>query len=194
MVLATAVLVYSAWGSAAKIAAALVYGASSVLLFSASSLYHIMKKSENERSIWRTVDHMSIYILIAGTYTPICLLALGGILGISILCIQWGLALAGFVSELFWKKRPRWISTVLYLVMGWVAIGAIVPLTKIMSFYLLSLLFGAGIIYSIGAVIYALKKPDPFPGVFGFHEIFHFLVLLANGTFCLMIYNIIKIY
>jgi hemolysin III len=192
MAAATVLLTYSARTNLVAFAVALIYGCSSTILFTASTLYHFKKKEENEKSIWRTIDHMSIYIMIAGTYTPICILVFSSTWGITIVSIQWGLAIAGFLSEMFWKKRPRWISTLIYLSMGWVVVTAIMPLIHGLTPNLLTLLVLAGISYSSGAIIYALKKPNPLPGLFGFHEIFHTLVLLANGFLFVMIYNIIK--
>jgi hemolysin III len=188
----TVVLAYTARKEPLSLAVAIIYGACSTLLFTASALYHCNKKEENERSIWRTIDHMSIYIMIAGTYTPICALVFSNAWGVTIVSVQWGLATAGFLSEMFWIRRPRWLSTGLYLAMGWVVCSAIVPLVKGLSGSLLVLLVSGGIAYSTGALIYALKKPNPIPGVYGFHEIFHSLVLIANAIYFVMIYRIIN--
>lgn len=193
MFLATIPLVYSAREDAMKITVAIIYGCCSILLFTASTLYHFKKKEENERSVWRTIDHISIYIMIAGTYTPICAIVFRNAWGVSIISIQWGLALAGLISELFWRKRPRWISTILYLSMGWVAVTAIGPLIQNLSSGLLTLFGLAAITYSSGAIIYALKKPNPIPGILGHHEIFHILVLIANGFFLVIIYNVLNL-
>lgn len=130
--------------------------------------------------------------MIAGTYTPICALVFNNVWGITIISVQWGLAIAGFLSEMFWIRRPRWLSTGLYLAMGWVVFSAIVPLVKGLSSSSLILFVLGGIAYSAGALIYALKKPNPIPGIYGFHEIFHTLVVVANGLYFVMIYKIIN--
>jgi hemolysin III len=190
-IFATVLLSYAARTDPVTFTVAIIYGSCSILLFTASALYHFMKKEENEKSVWRTIDHMSIYLMIAGTYTPICILVFNNAWGITIISIQWGLALAGFLSEIFWHRRPRWLGTVLYEAMGCVVLVAIVPLINGMPVSLLLLLVSGGLFYSIGAIIYALKKPDPLPGIFGFHEIFHTLILIANGFLFVMIYKII---
>jgi hemolysin III len=192
MASATIILAYTARKDPLSLAVAVIYGACSTLLFTASTLYHLNKKEENERSIWRTIDHMSIYIMIAGTYTPICALVFNNVWGITIVSIQWGLALSGFLSEMFWRKRPRWLSTLLYLSMGCVVLAAIAPVIQGMSTPLLILLASGGVAYISGAIIYATKKPNPIPGIYGFHEIFHTLVLVANSLYFVMIYKIIN--
>ena len=191
MVIATIVLAYKARTDLFSLAVVIVYGACATLLFTASTLYHLKKKDDDERSVWRTIDHMSIYIMIAGTYTPLCAFVFNNVWGITIASIQWGLALAGFLSEMFWRKRPRWLSTLLYLSMGCVVLAAIVPVFEGLSGSLFVLLASGGIAYISGAIIYALKKPNPAPGIFGFHEIFHTLVLIANGIYFVMIYKIV---
>jgi hemolysin III len=192
MASATILLAYTARKDPLSLAVAIIYGACSTLLFTASTLYHLNKKEENERSVWRTIDHMSIYIMIAGTYTPICALVFNNVWGITIVSVQWGLAIAGFLSEMFWIRRPRWLSTGLYLAMGWVVFSAIVPLVKGLSCSSLVLFGSGGFAYSVGALIYVLKKPNPIPGIYGFHEIFHTLVLVANSLYFVMIYKIIN--
>ncbi|NLE00324.1 MAG: hemolysin III family protein [Fibrobacter sp.] len=169
----------------------IIYGLCSILLFSASALYHFKKKADNEKSIWRILDHISIYIMIAGTYTPVCFLSLKSTWWITILSIQWSLAVLGLVFELFRIRAPRWLTTSIYLLMGWVAIVAIVPIFKGIPPISFAFFVTGGVFYSSGAIIYALKKPNPFPGFLGFHEIFHFLVLIATGFFVAMIYNIL---
>jgi hemolysin III len=191
MASATIFLAYTARKESLSLAVAIIYGACSTLLFTASALYHLNKKEENERSVWRTIDHMSIYIMIAGTYTPICALVFNNVWGITIASVQWGLAIVGFLSEMFWIRRPRWLSTGLYMAMGWVVVSAILPLVKGLSCSSLVLLVSGGIIYSTGALIYALKKPNPLPGIYGFHEIFHTMVFVANAIYFVMIFKII---
>lgn len=164
-----------------KIIACIVFGISLILLYLASSVYHLVIASEKVLSILRKVDHSMIYILIAGTYTPICLVALNGYLRWGYLIAIWSLAMGGVLFKLIWFKSPRWISTVLYIVMGWLAIFALVPLYYSLSLNgFLWLLFG-GISYTVGAIFYGLKKPIIIKN-FGFHEIFHVFVML--GSLC----------
>lgn len=194
MSIITALLIYVAREKWAYIIVVTIYGMSTILLFSASALYHFNKKVENSKSAWRVFDHISIYLMIAGTYTPICFFSMSKPWWITIVSVQWGLALAGFCFELFRINAPRWLTTSIYLVMGWVAIVAVVPIYKGIELNAFLLLVTGAVLYSSGAIIYAIKRPNPFPGVLGFHEIFHVLVLLANGTFALMIYKILVTY
>ena len=159
-----------------------VYGSSMILLYTASALYHLLPLSEKGTRAFRTLDHVMIYLLIAGTYTPLCLVPLRGAWGWSILGVVWGLALAGMVFKLLWLGAPRWLSTTIYLAMGWICLTAIYPLIRTVPAGGLLWLAAGGLSYTVGALVYWLKKPDPRPGVFGFHEIFHLLVL--GGSFC----------
>ena len=159
-----------------------IYGSSMILLYTASSLYHLLPLSEKVTRIFRTIDHAMIYVLIAGTYTPCCLVALRGGWGWSLFGVVWGLAVLGIAFKVFWLEAPRWISTSFYVGMGWVVIVVIYPLVQRMPLGGLLWLAGGGVFYTIGAVIYGLEKPDPWPKVFGHHEIFHLFVLA--GSFC----------
>ncbi|MFA6660976.1 MAG: hemolysin III family protein [Bacilli bacterium] len=169
----------------------LVFGITSFLLYSASTNYHLFGKPASEIGYLRKIDHASIYLLIAGTFTPFCVLAIERPLGLIVLTFVWVLGIIGFSAMFinsFWEHFPRWAATGLYLLMGWVSLFIIYPL-RIYPLLLLLLLLG-GIFYTIGAVIYAIKKPNLFKG-FGFHELFHIFVLL--GTIChyIAIYNIV---
>ena len=159
-----------------------VYGSSMVMLYTASALYHLLPLSEKGTRMFRTLDHIMIYMLIAGTYTPICLVPLRGAWGWSIFGVVWGLAVGGIFFKLFWLEAPRWISTGIYLLMGWTCLAAIYPMVMAIPGGGLFWLMLGGVFYTVGGVIYGLKRPNPVPGVFGFHEIFHLLVLA--GSFC----------
>lgn len=157
-----------------------------ILLYTFSSLYHLLNVSEKATRVLRKFDHIMIYILIASTYTPICLGPLRGGWGWSIFGIVWGLAIIGTVLTATWINAPRWLTTGIYLAMGWTVIIAIYPMISIFNSLgalssLLWLLAG-GIFYTIGAVIYGLKWPPLKNKYFGFHEIFHIFVML--GSFC----------
>ncbi|RPI01349.1 MAG: hemolysin III family protein [Ignavibacteriae bacterium] len=159
-----------------------IYGASLILLYCASAMYHLLTLSSHSLTILRRIDHAMIFILIAGTYTPVCLLPLRGIWGWSLFGVVWSMALAGIVQALFWIHAPRWLSTTLYLIMGWLVIAAFYPLVLSIPMNGIIWFILGGLCYTGGAIIYALKKPDLFPGVFGFHELWHLLVIA--GSFC----------
>ncbi len=159
-----------------------IYGTSMILLYTASALYHLLPLSERGSQVLRILDHVMIFMLIAGTYTPICLVPLRGGWGWSIFGVVWGLAVAGVFISLFWIHAPRWVTTGIYLLMGWVCIVAIYPIVTSLTPEGIFWLVAGGLFYSVGAVVYALKKPNPWPPHFGFHEIWHLFVLA--GSFC----------
>lgn len=169
-----------------------IFGLSMILLYTASALYHWLPLQGPGLERMRKLDHMMIFILIAGTYTPFCLVPLRGPWGWSILATVWGTALFGIGFKLFWLHAPRWLYTALYVAMGWIALAGIVPLVRTLPAPALLGLFGGGVFYTSGAVIYALKKPDPIPGFFGFHEIFHILVLLGTASHFWAIYRYVS--
>lgn len=163
-----------------------IFGVGLILLYTFSSLYHLLNVGQTATRVLRKFDHIMIYVLIASTYTPICLGPLRGGWGWSIFGIVWGLAIIGIILTATWINAPRWLTTGIYLAMGWTVIVAVYPMITTFSrlgtlFSLLWLLAG-GIFYTIGAVIYGLKWPHLKNKYFGFHEIFHIFVLL--GSFC----------
>ncbi|WP_027623107.1 PAQR family membrane homeostasis protein TrhA [Clostridium lundense] len=159
-----------------------IFGISLILLYSASSTYHIARVSQKVINILRRIDHSMIYILIAGTYTPICLLALKGTLGITLFTIVWILAFTGVMFKMFWFNCPRVLSTLFYIIMGWLVVFFIVPIIKAISIKGFVWLLIGGIFYTVGGIIYALKWPKINSKLFGFHEIFHIFVML--GSLC----------
>lgn len=163
-----------------------IFGVGLILLYSASSIYHLCNVSEKASRVLRKLDHIMIYILIAATYTPICLGPLRGPWGWSIFGIVWGLAIFGLFLTIFWLNAPRWLTTGIYLAMGWTVIIAIYPMITIFASLnaLPSLwwLLAGGIFYTIGAIFYGLKWPKLKNPYFSFHEIFHILIML--GSFC----------
>lgn len=167
-----------------KLLPCMVFGASMIMLYTSSGFYHLFGKSAEEVDLFRKIDHAMIYVLIAGTYTPLCVIGLNDTLGIVSTILIWIVAAFGISTvffKKFWTKMPRWGSTGLYLLMAWISLGLLYPLSKAVPAGTIWWLFIGGIFYTIGAVIYAQKKPNPFRG-FGFHEIFHIFVLL--GTIC----------
>jgi hemolysin III len=158
-----------------------VFGVAAIGLYVASTCYHLIPYGEKRTARLRKWDHIMIFFLIAGTYTPICLIPLRGPWGWSLFGVVWGLAVAGLVLKLFWMQAPRWLSTGTYVLMGWLVLVGVYPLVRAMQPGALAWLLAGGLFYTAGGVIYALKRPDPWPARFGFHEIFHILVML--GTF-----------
>ena len=170
-----------------------IFGFGMIILYTISTLYHWLRISDEAIVKLRKADHIMIFIYIAATYTPVCIIALNGTLGWSLLAAVWGIALAGIIIKLFWINAPRWLSTVIYLLMGWLAVVVIYPLIYTLQTGALMWLLTGGLLYTIGAVIYALKKPNPFPGILGFHEIFHLFVLGGSFSHFWMIYKYIAI-
>ena len=171
------VLIALANGALAKWAAA-VYMASSLVLFGISALYHRINWSPKTKQIFRRLDHANIFLLIAGTYTPIALLALPLDKGLLLLIIVWGGALLGICFRVFWINAPRWLYVPLYLLLGWAAVIYMPDIARANVATLVLVIVG-GVLYTVGAVVYAMKRPNPAPGKFGFHEIFHSLTVLA---------------
>jgi hemolysin III len=182
------ILLFATWGRWDYFCVSLVYGLGAICMFLASGIYHAQKQEENAINIWRKLDHVDIFIMIAGTYTPLSYAYLEGAWFWSIICMQWACVLAGLFFKVFYLRAPRIISPIIYLLMGWMAVIPINILWHNMSSLSFWLLIGGGVAYSAGAVIYALKKPNPVPGIFGFHEIFHMFILLGAVLHYFMIY------
>lgn len=170
-----------------------IFGAGMILLYTASTLYHWLPVQEKARLWLRKIDHMMIFVLIAATYTPVCLIALRGAWGWSLFGAVWLCAALGIMFKICWNNQPRWISTAVYVAMGWMALVGIWPLVQALEPGALLLLFGGGLFYSLGALIYALKCPDPWPMRMGYHEIFHVLVMLGTFSHFWMMYRYITI-
>ncbi len=162
--------------------AILLFGLSLILLYTASTIYHSIKSSDSVIRILRKLDHSMIYVLIAGTYTPVALISLQGNLRWIVFIGMWSFAIVGVLFKMVWFDAPRWISTIFYVLMGWIAIFLVSPLSKVINIRGLLWLFIGGVFYTVGAVIYAAKWPRIKSKIFGFHEIFHLFVLA--GSFC----------
>ena len=181
-------LIVVAEGAAAKWAAA-VFMATSLLLFGNSALYHRFDWGPTTKAVLKRIDHANILLLIAGTYTPIAVLALPPGKGTLLLVLVWSGALAGILFRVFWIHAPRWLYVALYLLLGWAAVMYIVDLMNA-NLAMMILVIVGGLLYTGGAIVYAMKKPNPWPGHFGFHEIFHVCTVLAflcHWTACLLI-------
>lgn len=154
-----------------------IFAASLILLYTSSATYHLVPWSPRLRSVAKRIDHSMIFALIAGTYTPFCLIVLGNGWGITMLALVWTFAGLGMLMHIGWPSAPRWLSVATYMAVGWLALIPIVEVvTRMHGGAIAALLFG-GLLYSIGAAVYAMKRPDPFPRVFGFHEVFHVFVI-----------------
>ncbi|PPL14920.1 PAQR family membrane homeostasis protein TrhA [Microterricola pindariensis] len=171
------VLIALAQGAPAKWASA-VFMLTSMLLFGNSALYHRFNWKPRAKMLLKRIDHANIFLLIAGTYTPLAVLALPPEKGLVLLAVVWGGALLGICFRVFWINAPRWLYVVTYLALGWAAVMYLGDLLAV-SVAMMVLVAVGGLLYSAGAVVYALKKPNPIPGVFGFHEIFHACTVLA---------------
>jgi len=168
-----------------------VYGASLILLYGASTLYHSVRLPEPRLRALRTLDHIAIYFLIAGTYTPVALVTLRGPWGWALLAAAWTVAAAGIPFKIWFLDAPVWVSTAIYLGMGYMALLAMAPLAAVVSMSGLAWLAAGGMAYTAGAVIFARQRPDPFPGIFGHHEIWHVLVLVGSAChFAFMLFHV----
>lgn len=188
----TAILVVLARGDVGRQLGLLVYGLSAVLLFGVSGLYHVGTWSPPVRARLRRWDHANIFLLVAGTYTPITLTLLSGGWKWAIISTAWGIAVAGVVMNVASLDLPRWLTAACYVGQGWVAIVALPVITGSSGLFTLFFMLGAGVLYSLGAVMYATRRPRLSPRWFGYHEVFHLLVIAANGMFfTLMIVEVI---
>lgn len=167
------------WSTPAKIISLLVYGLSLIAMFSASATYHMVRAKDKALLILRKLDHSAIYLLIAGTYTPFCVNAFDGFWKWGMLSIIWTLAIVGIVIKIFYIKAPRWLNAGIYVVMGWLCVGAAGQMLAVLPAWVFAWLLAGGIIYTLGAVVYITKWLNFWPGVFGFHEVWHIFVLLA---------------
>jgi hemolysin III len=188
----TGVLLWLARGTA-QTAAFAVYGGSLVLLYAASTVYHALPLPPDRLRFLRTLDHIAIYFLIAGTYTPVALVTLHGPPGWALLAAAWAIAVAGIPFKIWWLDAPVWLSTGIYLAMGYMALLAAAPLAAAVSASGLAWLVAGGVAYTIGAIVFSRGRPDPFPGVFGHHEIWHLFVLAGSGChFAFMLLHVAR--
>jgi hemolysin III len=168
-------------GRVDQVVAFAVFGSSLVALYAASSLYHLLPLSPAGTARLRRLDHVCIFLLIAGTYTPFCLLALDGAWRVGLLGAVWTLALGGVLLKLVWMESPRWLSVTLYLGLGWLAVVAAPILVQKVPPGGIAWVVAGGLVYSVGALIYAFRRPNLVPGVFGFHELWHLFVMAGSA-------------
>ena len=192
-VIGSIILVYNAiqGGSIWHVLSFVIYGISLISLYTASTVYHWLPLSDEDGLIYRKIDHMMIYILIAGTYTPICLVSLRGPWGWSLLIGIWALAIGGIILKSISMNIPRWISTAIYVIMGWLVVIAFYPLKNAVSLAGIGWLIGGGIFYTVGAIFYAKKWPEFNCKWFGFHELFHLFVMAGSACHFWLMYKYI---
>lgn len=189
-VIGTIYLAIAASDSASGLVTALIYGVSVVFLFSASTLYHAFKREDNELSFWRKMDRFAIFFMIAGTSTPIFYFCLDGTYKWWMIALQWSLVGVGMISQIYFPRAPRKLYAVIYLSMGWSAIFTIKQMLANMSFSQGVLLFSGAVAFTLGGIIYAIKRPRMIPGIFSFHELFHIMVLIGGVLHYAMIYEV----
>ncbi|MCA1933422.1 MAG: hemolysin III family protein [Calditerrivibrio sp.] len=174
-----------------KIFSLFIFGISVALLYISSGLYHLVPKKSELKYLFKRLDHIMIFVLISGSYTPFCLIVIKGGIGWSMFVSLWIITILGIFFKIFWIHAPRLLYTSIYLIMGWVGVVAIYPLYTKLNLMGISWLISGGILYTVGAIVYALKKPDPFPKIFGFHEIWHIFVILGTTSHFVAVSTII---
>jgi hemolysin III len=177
-VLAGAILVAAAETASARVSVA-VYAVSLAAMFGSSALYHRITWPPAHRRRLRRLDHATIYLLIAGTYTPFGTLALSGNSRIAVLAVVWAGALAGIILTFTWSNGPKWVDAIVAVALGWIGILVLPQLVEAVGVTAVGLVFAGGVLYTAGSLVYARRRPDPVPAVFGYHELFHALVIVA---------------
>ena len=175
-------------GSALAITAVVIFGISMILLYTASATYHMVISKDSVIAFLRKIDHSMIFVLIAGSYTPYCLISLNGVAGWTLFGIITAVAVSGILFKMIWFKCPRWLSTSIYIVMGWMVVFVVAPLSEVLNSAGVFLLVAGGILYTIGGIIYAIKPDFLRSKYLGFHEIFHIFILLGSLSHFLSVY------
>ncbi|MFC1517152.1 hemolysin III family protein [Candidatus Margulisiibacteriota bacterium] len=184
---ALVILIVKGVDSPWKIVSFSIYGTTLFLLYTFSTLYHwLPKKTGGRYQIFRKLDHLAIYALIAGTYTPFCLVTLRGAWGWTLFGISWGLAITAITLQAIYINLPRWLTTTFYIIMGWLVIVVFKPLLAALPIQGFLLFLSGGLVYSVGGIIYTIRKPN-FSRAFGYHELWHTLVLIASFLHFLVI-------
>jgi hemolysin III len=181
------VLIMRSQGTQAVIAS-IIYSFCLIGLYGVSALYHRPMWNSQQYFLMRRIDHAAIFALIAGSATPICLLGLNNKAGFQLLFITWLFAIIGMIIAVFWIHGPKWVRAISYVAVGWIFIPYVSQIKSSLGTSNMRLLIIGGVIYTVGAVVYAFRRPNPFPRVFGYHEIFHILVVIASGFHFWVIY------
>jgi hemolysin III len=187
-VAATIGLVAGSISEPRRLIALLIFGLSMIALYSASTVYHLGTWTGRRLTIMRAIDHASIFLLIAGTYTPICLIVLAGWLASVVLALIWGLTAVGMGCALLALRLPRWAAAAQYIGVGWLALIPLPQMAQVLPTRATLVFAIGGLLYTTGAVIYAVRQPNPWPRVFGFHELFHLLVVGGSAAFLIGIW------
>jgi hemolysin III len=162
-----------------RVAPAAVFAASAALMLGTSTLYHRVMWRDRARMWMRRADHAGIYLLIAGTYTPVGLISLDGAWRVTVLSIVWAGAALAILVKLFWVRAPKWVAAVFAITLGWVGVAALPEIAEHDGIAPVVLLAAGGLAYTVGAIVYATRRPNPSPAVFGYHEVFHALTIVA---------------
>jgi hemolysin III len=173
-------------------ASLIIYSASLFLMFLTSSIYHLVRSTPRVTGVLRNLDHAAIYLLIAGTYTPFCIIAFDGFWRWGMLTIIWSLALVGIVVKIWMIQAPRWITAGVYVVMGWLCLFAVREMLATLSPNTIGWLLAGGVIYTAGAVVYITRRMDFIPDVFGFHEVWHIFVLMGAAAHFVAVYSLLQ--
>jgi hemolysin III len=168
----------------------IIYSLSLIGLYGISALYHCRMWSRPKYLLMKNIDHVAIFVLIAGTATPICLIGLNSKIGLTLISVLWFIAAIGMMTTIFRIHEPKWVRAVIYIGMGWLAVPYFPEFKSSLGMENTWLLLSGGILYTIGALFYAFKWPDFFPRVFGYHEVFHLFVVIASGLHFKVIYNL----
>lgn len=191
IVLGAGTLLVAKSSNQTTLVASLVYSLSLLLSFGISAIYHRPHWQPKQRAFMKRLDHSAIFILIAGTFTPICLLALPEHDGRQLLIVVWIAAVLGIFQSILWVKAPKAVTALFYVVMGWFAMPYAGDLHNSLGSAQLSLIVAGGVIYTVGAVFYAMKKPHLIPHIFGYHELFHLMTVIAAALHFVVIYQLI---
>lgn len=172
--------------------ASIVYSLGLLALFGISAIYHRPHWEPESRKLMKRLDHSAIFVLIAGTATPICLLALPEKEGFQFLTLNWAVAFAGVMQSIFWVKAPKYVTAILYIIMGWLAVPYLSDLKSSLGIDKVILILIGGVFYTVGAVFYATRRPKLVPHIFGYHEIFHAFTIIAAAFHFVVIYQLIE--
>lgn len=184
----TIALVVLSGDDVARAVSMLIFGLSMIVMYGVSAIYHIGRWRPATARVLRALDHANIYLLIAGTFTPLCFNVLDGLLRDAMLVIIWSIALLGVGLSVFTEHLPRFVTAGLYIGMGWIGVVVVPAFAKLMPWPAVAVLLLGGLLYTVGALVYALRRPDPYPQVFGFHEVFHLFVIGGSAAFTVTIW------